>query len=32
MIKVNLSINSIKEAVKSLSGKNVTVKLNLGRN
>ena len=32
MIKVNTTINSIKEAVKNLSGKNVTVKLNLGRN
>ena len=32
MIKVNMTINSIKEAVKSLCGKDVTVKLNLGRN
>lgn len=32
MIKANLTINSIKDAVKSLSGKDVTVKLNLGRN
>lgn len=32
MIKVNLTINSIKDAVKKLSGKDVTVKLNLGRN
>ena len=32
MIKVNLSINSIKEAVKTPNGKDVTVKLNLGRN
>lgn len=32
MIKVNTTINSIKESIKSLSGKNVTVKLNLGRN
>ena len=32
MIKVNQTINTIKEAVKALSGKDVTVKLNLGRN
>ena len=32
MIKVNTTINSIKDAIKNLSGKDVTVKLNLGRN
>lgn len=32
MIKVDMTINAIKEKVKSLSGKDVTVKLNLGRN
>ena len=32
MIKVNTTINSIKDAVKVLNGKDVTVKLNLGRN
>ena len=32
MIKVNVTINSIKEAIGKLSGKAVTVKLNLGRN
>lgn len=32
MIKVNLTVNSIKEKIKTLSGKDVTVKLNLGRN
>ncbi|MBD5632124.1 MAG: hypothetical protein HDP34_02700 [Clostridia bacterium] len=32
MIKVNVSINSIKEAIAALSGKTVSVKLNLGRN
>lgn len=32
MIKANLTINAIKDAVKALSGKDVTVKLNLGRN
>ena len=32
MIKVNLSINTIKETVKNLHGKDVIVKLNLGRN
>lgn len=32
MIKVNLTINSIKETINALSGKDVTVKLNLGRN
>ncbi len=32
MIKVNLTVNAIKEKIKALSGKYVTVKLNLGRN
>lgn len=32
MIKVNLTINSVKEAISALSGKAVSVKLNLGRN
>lgn len=32
MIKANLSINAIKDSVKLLSGQDVTVKLNLGRN
>ncbi len=32
MIKAGITINSIKEGVKALSGKAVTVKLNLGRN
>lgn len=32
MIKVNVTINSIKEAVKNLYLRPVTVKLNLGRN
>ena len=32
MIKVNMTINSIKEKINSLSGKPFTVKLNLGRN
>ena len=32
MIKSTLSINAIKESVKSLHGKDVIVKLNLGRN
>ena len=32
MIKANTTINSIKDTVKALSGKDVTVKLNLGRN
>ncbi|MDE6666851.1 MAG: Veg family protein [Clostridia bacterium] len=32
MIKVNTTINSIKDTIKNLSGKSVTVKLNLGRN
>lgn len=32
MIKVNLTINAIKDTIKKLSGKDVTVKLNLGRN
>ena len=32
MIKVNVSINSIKESVQKLHGKDVIVKLNLGRN
>ena len=32
MIKVNVTINSIKEAVKNLYLHPVTVKLNLGRN
>ncbi len=32
MIKVDMTINAIKEKVKALSGKDVTVKLNLGRN
>ncbi len=32
MIKVNLTVNAIKEKNKTLSGKDVTVKLNLGRN
>lgn len=32
MIKVNLTINAVKEVINNLSGKNVNVKLNLGRN
>ena len=32
MIKVQVTINSIKETIKALSGKAVNVKLNLGRN
>lgn len=32
MIKVNVTINSIKQNILSLSGKDVWVKLNLGRN
>lgn len=32
MIKVNVTINSIKESINNLAGKHVTVKLNLGRN
>lgn len=32
MIKVNLTINSIKNSIVALMGKPVTVKLNLGRN
>ncbi len=32
MIKVDMTINAIKDKVKALSGKDVTVKLNLGRN
>lgn len=32
MIKVNVTINSIKNSVCELMGKPVTVKLNLGRN
>lgn len=32
MIKSNLTINFIKDNIKALNGKNVTVKLNLGRN
>lgn len=32
MIKANLTINAIKDFVKGLNGKDVTVKLNLGRN
>lgn len=32
MIKANLTINAIKDTIKNLSGKDVTVKLNLGRN
>ncbi len=32
MIKVNTTINSIKETIKGLNQKPVTVKLNLGRN
>ena len=32
MIKVNVSINSIKQAVQNLHGKDIIVKLNLGRN
>ena len=32
MIKVNVTINSIKETVAALAGKDVIVKLNLGRN
>lgn len=32
MIKSNVSLNSVKEEVKNLNGKNVIVKLNLGRN
>ncbi len=32
MIKVNITINSIKERIAALAGADVTVKLNLGRN
>lgn len=32
MIKVNHTINSIKDSVEKLHGKDVIVKLNLGRN
>ncbi len=32
MIKVDMTINAIKDKVKALSGKDITVKLNLGRN
>ena len=32
MIKVNVTINSIKDAVEKMLGKDVIVKLNLGRN
>ena len=32
MIKVDVTINSIKEKIKELLGKDVIVKLNLGRN
>lgn len=32
MIKFDLTINSIKQTIKALAGKDVTVKLNLGRN
>lgn len=32
MIKVNVSINSIKDTIEKLLGKDVIVKLNLGRN
>ena len=32
MIKTGMTINSIKDSVQSLCGKDVTVKLNLGRN
>lgn len=32
MIKVNVSINSIKEMINNLNGKDIIVKLNLGRN
>lgn len=32
MIKVNTTINAIKETIAALSGKTVSVKLNLGRN
>lgn len=32
MIKVNTTISAIKQSVIALSGKDVTVKLNLGRN
>lgn len=32
MIKVNVTIGAIKENVKALCGKDVNVKLNLGRN
>ncbi len=32
MIKSTLSINAIKETVKSLHGQDIIVKLNLGRN
>lgn len=32
MIKVNTTINAIKETIKDLNQKPVTVKLNLGRN
>ena len=32
MIKANISINSIKDSLKDMCGKDVTVKLNLGRN
>lgn len=32
MIKVNVTIGSIKNSIEQLKGKHVTVKLNLGRN
>ncbi len=32
MIKAGITISSIKQTINSLSGKPVTVKLNLGRN
>ena len=32
MIKVSVTINSIKESIAALAGKEVIVKLNLGRN
>lgn len=32
MIKANVTINSIKQSIKESFGKNVLVKLNLGRN
>ena len=32
MIKTSMTINSIKDSIQTLCGKDVTVKLNLGRN